>query len=63
MKITKKKLKDRDAPDFCFVCGKQLNGGDTEYLLNLGTSGSTFELCRACLKRLSAQTIKAIDAK
>lgn len=61
MKITIKKLKESNAPDFCFTCGKQLNEGDTMYLLNLGTSGSTFELCRTCLRKISALSNKALN--
>ena len=48
-------------PDFCFFCGRTLE--TVEYLLDLGTPGSTFELCRSCLKRLHAKVGKALLVK
>ncbi len=64
MKITKRKLKEANSPDFCFTCGKQLNEGDTMYLLNLGgNAGSTFELCRGCLRRIRDAADKTLESK
>ena len=64
MKITKRKVKTANAPEFCFVCDKQLDTGDTEYLLNLGgNAGSTFELCRSCLRRLKNRAEEVLEAK
>ncbi|OPX46430.1 hypothetical protein CLHUN_02460 [Ruminiclostridium hungatei] len=56
MNIKKKNLKD--PPDFCFCCGRRLE--ITEYVLDLGTAGSTFELCRSCLNRLKIKAEKAL---
>lgn len=58
MKVQKKVLKD--GPNFCFCCGKPI---EKEYVLNLGTAGSQFELCRSCLKKLHTKITKVLDAE
>jgi predicted Fe-S protein YdhL (DUF1289 family) len=59
MKIKMKKVKD--GPNFCFCCGRTLD--KTEYVLDFGTSGSTFELCKGCLKSLRAKADRALIAE
>ena len=56
--MTIKHINSKNKPDFCFSCGKELP--DKMYVLNLGTYGSTFELCKTCLKKMRNQADKAL---
>ena len=55
-----KKMRVKDGPDFCFCCGHMLV--EEEYVLNLGSPGSTFEFCRNCLKQISVRSTKVLNA-
>ena len=57
MKINKRIIKD--APDFCFSCGQALKR--EEYVLDFGTPGSTFKLCRGCLKNIVSKATRALN--
>lgn len=56
MKVAKKKLKD--VPEYCWHCGRAITG--EEYILNLGSPGATYELCKPCIKALRDKAEKAI---
>lgn len=58
MYVKMKKFKD---PEFCFCCGREIKKGG--YILSLGTAGSSFELCKSCLKKLTTKADKALTPK
>lgn len=61
VKMLVKKRKVKHPPSFCFCCGRTLE--TEEYVIDFGSSGATFELCKGCLKRLKAKTEKVLEAK
>lgn len=59
MIVREKVLKNET--DFCYCCGKSLD--KKEYLVNLGSTGAQFELCRSCLKKLHTKITKVLGAE
>ena len=59
MRFSKRKVKE--GYEFCFNCGKEIH--NYEYILNLGSSGSTYEFCRICAKSLSKSVANVLEKK
>ena len=59
MRISKRKGEGKDSWNFCDICGKRLE--KEEYVINLGTSGSTFEFCRSCMRKIKNGTEKVLN--
>lgn len=57
--MTIKHMKSKNKPDFCFCCGKELP--DKMFVINLGSPGATFELCKTCLKKMRDQADKSLQ--
>lgn len=58
MKVKVKEFKDDSR--YCWGCGKEINKA---YILNMGSAGAEFDMCRACLRRLKVHIDKALSAK
>ncbi|WP_018703569.1 hypothetical protein [Anaeromusa acidaminophila] len=49
----------KEGGHYCYCCGKEIK---KEYLINLGSAGSEFEICRSCLKKLNRQITRVLEA-